>query len=121
MSWVSRFYRRTGWVNLRWLDGTFRVALGGACHFGTGAKHWHVSSHGRCRDSRGRLTLGILDPTGYRKVNIFGNDFFVHRVVAFAFWGLPEKGSAWQVHHIDGDKCNNGADNLTYVTHSENC
>lgn len=120
MAWVSRLHFRTWSLNLRWLGETFPVALGQACHFSTVERCWHVSSHGRCRDTRGRLTLGSLHPMGYRCVRICGQRFLVHRVVAFAFLGPPTQESAWQVHHRDGDRLNNKLENLTYVTNSEN-
>ena len=120
MAWVSRLHFRIRSLNLPWLDETFRVALGQACHFSTVERCWHVSSHGRCRDSIGRLTLGTLHPMGYRRVCIFGHFFLVHRVVAITFLGPPTDLSAWQVHHRDGDRQNNRLDNLMYVTHSEN-
>ena len=81
---------------------------------------WLVSSLGRCRDSRGRLTCGTLHATGYRLARIHGHGFAVHRVVAFAFLGPPAELSAWYVHHCDGDATNNRLDNLMYVTHSQN-
>nr|WP_024308522.1 HNH endonuclease [Pseudomonas sp. P818] len=42
----------------------------------------------------------------------------VHRVVAAAFIPNPEHKS--DVNHKDGDKANNHADNLEWMTHSEN-
>lgn len=42
----------------------------------------------------------------------------VHRVVAMAFHDNPENKPC--VDHIDGDRTNNHADNLRWVTHTEN-
>lgn len=41
----------------------------------------------------------------------------VHRVVATAF--IPNPENKPQVHHIDGDRANNAADNLVWVTRAE--
>ena len=48
----------------------------------------------------------------------------VHRAVAEAFIEKPkdwEDSTLWTVNHIDGNKENNHADNLEWVTHSINC
>lgn len=57
---------------------------------------------------RGGYLSIVLDRTGY----------FVHRLVAKAFVP-PVKGKTF-VNHKDGDKLNNVADNLEWVTHAEN-
>lgn len=42
----------------------------------------------------------------------------MHRLVAFAFIGVPPSG--YIVHHKDGNKLNNVLENLVYITYSEN-
>ena len=84
------------------------------------SKGWQVSSSGRCCSSHGIISSGFLHPTGYRRVNICGTNWPVHRVVMLAFNGPPQNAQAWQVHHKDGDKANNRLDNLGYVTRSQN-
>ena len=80
---------------------------------------WQVSSFGRCRDTRGKITTGW--PTaGYRRVEILGHKTLVHRLVAHAFLGPPPSKAASQVNHIDGNRSNNRKDNLEWVSHSEN-
>lgn len=47
-----------------------------------------------------------------------GKQFLVHRLVATAFLGAPEEGQ--EVNHKNGDKHDNSAKNLEWVTRSEN-
>ena len=82
-------------------------------------KCWQISSHGRCRNLHGIVSTGYLRPCGYHKVNIRGQQFYVHRLVAVAFLGSPDP-LAWQVHHKDSNKSNNHVDNLEYVTPAQN-
>ena len=81
---------------------------------------WQVSSHGRVCNTRGAISYGHLQQTGYRKVQMAGNHFYVHRLVALAFLGPPPDELTWQVHHRDSDKANNSLDNLEYVSPSQN-
>ena len=43
----------------------------------------------------------------------------VHKLVALKYLGYPES-MGYEVNHIDGDRGNNHASNLEWVTHSEN-
>ena len=55
---------------------------------------------------------------GYKNVRLHGKTHSIHRLVAMAFCDNSEgKGC---VNHIDGNKHNNHADNLEWVTASEN-
>jgi hypothetical protein len=74
------------------------------------------------------VSLGgkILRPglrRGYKEVTLCSGGerqrFLVHRLVVMAFIGPPPKGLT-QVNHKDGDKQNNWAGNLEWVTPSEN-
>ena len=87
---------------------------------GTERKTWMVSNYGRLRRLHGGLTHGSLHNSGYRRVRILGEGFYVHRVVLLTFRGPPPSSSAWQVHHRDGDPSNNRVENLTYVTNAQN-
>jgi hypothetical protein len=56
---------------------------------------------------------------GYKRINFRGKTFYQHRLLAYAFLGLPEK-SELEVNHIDGNKSNNSLENLELVTRLEN-
>ena len=116
-----------------WIHWT--VALGLLCCFALDAwthvttfsktpvktlKCWQVSNYGRYRNMHGTITYGSPKRSGYHKVRIEGQDYFVHRLVKFAFDGPPGNDLAWQVNHLDGIKSNNRLDNLDYATCSHN-
>lgn len=111
------------------IRGTLGQTFGLSSHFPSQAlrwicndlpRKWQVSSEGRCRDTRGRITLGCLYPTGYYFVKISGKQWLVHTLVKRAFHGPPPNTEANEVHHKDGDKANNKLTNLEYVTRSQN-
>ena len=107
--------RPAGQASLRlsqWLFGSFR--------FASTQQGWQVSSFGQCRDTRGVITLGHLEASGYRSINISQRNWFVHRVVKITFDGPSLCKQAWQVHHKDGNRANNRLDNLDYVTNTQN-
>mgnify|MGYP003443476493 CR=1 FL=1 len=54
---------------------------------------------------------------GYIRVSINGRSIPVHQLVAKAFHGHP---AGCEVNHIDGNKENNAASNLEWITHAEN-
>ena len=83
-------------------------------------KCWQVSNFGRCRNVCGTITYGSRKRSGYHKVKIEGQEYFVHRLIKFAFDGPPDNDLAWQVNHLDGNKSNNRLDNLDYATCSHN-
>lgn len=93
---------------------------------------YQVSNMGRVRahpdasiggSKPGRILFQSRDDRGYRQVflhyaPLLKRTVKVHRLVAEAFLGPRAEGM--QVNHIDGDKENNGAQNLEYVTNREN-
>ena len=54
---------------------------------------------------------------GYARVKLWKDHevryWFVHRLVAYAFWGSPSKGKD-QIRHLDGNRLNNRVENLAW-------
>ena len=81
-----------------------------------------------CRDGyvvnteTGHIIKPCKKKTGYFEVGLnYGGSvhyYTVHKLVAMYFVDKPD--GAEEVNHIDGDKSNNCADNLEWVTHNEN-
>ena len=87
------------------------------------SEHWEeyddvyeVSDCGRIR-RKGRLLSGSLHQDGYIFVTLHGKQMPLHRVIASTFCDGNQGG---EVNHIDGNKQNNFANNLEWVTRSEN-
>lgn len=83
-----------------------------------------VSSLGRIKSKHGKVSWGTFEKVGYCKVTITTRlrtrTELVHRLVAFAFKGPPPSRECSVVNHKDLNKLNNAADNLEYVSYSEN-
>jgi hypothetical protein len=84
-------------------------AGGGNVHPGSGVSVW----------PSGRVNATIYRSAGqYPKFRANGRTWLVHRVVAECF--IPNPDNKPYVNHKDGDKDNPAADNLEWVTRSEN-
>lgn len=64
------------------------------------------------------LNNKVVNSAGYLRISILGRKYFIHRIIAELFVPNPENKP--EVNHIDGNKMNNRADNLEWVTRSEN-
>lgn len=85
---------------------------------------YEVSNHGRVRNIlNGKLLPQHDNGVGYKKVHLWRNGIgetsvYVHRLVADTF--LVDRGLKTEVNHVDGNRSNNNAGNLEWVTSSEN-
>ena len=79
-----------------------------------------MSNLGRVRTAYGIVTEGSEHPSGYRLASVNGKPNKVRRLVAEAFLPPPPSEKHTEVMHIDGDPANSRADNLRWVTRSEN-
>lgn len=79
---------------------------------------YYISNRGRVLSTAqiktGRLIKHYLNDKGYARITLRNEngrkDFFVHRLVAEHF--LPDFDAFNEVHHRDGNRQNNNADNL---------
>lgn len=79
---------------------------------------YRVSSFGRIKDPRERVTYGTDSKCGYKIIGIRTVNIKVHKIVAETFITNPDNKPL--VNHIDGNKTNNCITNLEWATHSEN-
>lgn len=94
-----------------------------------GMEGYQASSLGRIKGKKGVILYQSKAPTtkGYYKnvhlsVNGWSKLLGVHRLVCLAFHPLPSDADTvtYEPNHIDGDKLNNRADNLEWMTRSQN-
>lgn len=84
--------------------------------------YYQISSLGRVRNAKtNNILTGDINNIGYKRVCLYTptkKRFFIHRLVAYHFCeGYSED---LVVNHKDGNKQNNCADNLEWITRSEN-
>ena len=70
------------------------------------------------KDTKEHLKIYYMG-AGYPCVRINKKNEYVHRIIAEMFCEKPA-GKRVEVDHIDGNKNNNCANNLRWITHSEN-
>lgn len=83
-----------------------------------------VSDQGRVKSllRDGRILKAVSDKKGYLRLRVTldreKKSYKIHRLVAEAF--IPNPNGKEQVNHINGDKTDNRAENLEWVTNREN-
>jgi hypothetical protein len=84
-------------------------------------EQYEVSNLGRIRNTKFRRILkATLNDHGYFSLEINAKQMRVHKLIAHAFCNKPDSELTLVVNHIDGIKTNNKAENLEYITHSDN-
>lgn len=80
--------------------------------------HGQVSNYGRVRSRKGKERKTFVSSSGYERVGFNGkHTITIHRLVALAFCEGHQEHLT--VNHKDGNKLNNTAWNLEWVTHSD--
>lgn len=85
-----------------------------------------ASNLGRIKSISNPKRIKILKPSisngGYQKIQLYKGGkcktLYVHRLIALTF--IPNPNNKEEVNHIDGNKFNNNANNLEWVSRSEN-
>lgn len=85
-----------------------------------GFENYEVSNLGNVRNTlTGRILSQSLNKAGgYYRVNLNRKHYYVHRLMALAFFDEDITGK--DINHIDGDHYNNILSNLEIVTRKEN-
>lgn len=108
-------YKGEEWAWVSGHEGAYEVSnLGNV----KSVERFVTDENGKTRHYMGRTLSKSNDSEGYPTVSVSGEKVRVHRLVADAFCKRPS-GKDF-VNHIDGNKQNNSAVNLEWVTSSEN-
>ena len=83
-----------------------------------GVEGYSISSYGRIKNHKGRVSEGFHKPESYTWVSVYPKQYQLHRLVAKVF--LPNFYGKPVVNHKDGNKQNNKLFNLEWSTYSEN-
>lgn len=116
------------WRDIKGYEGLYQVSNLGRVK---SLKRKYINQYGEFGEKEEFIKMQKLnafdksqkDTQGYFVVSLSNNDkgkwVRVHRLVAAAF--LPNPNNLPEVNHKDGNKQNNKADNLEWVTHAQNC
>lgn len=107
------------WKSIKKFDNEYEISNKGQIR----SKHKViVKSNGVCYTRVSKVLKPAISEDGYYKGSVCVNKkikpYKIHRLVAEAFCKGYKKGL--EVNHIDGNKLNNNANNLEWVTRSEN-
>lgn len=87
-----------------------------------GYENYLIDEEGNIYNTNTNKYLKGFEKDGYKYCGLFANkskrNYLVHRLVAQAF--IPNPDNLPYVNHIDGNKLNNNANNLEWVTQSQN-
>lgn len=80
-----------------------------------------ITKHGQVYSIKyKRFLKPSLNDNGYYRVSTKNKNYYIHRLVAFAFLNSPDDNSQTQVNHKNLNKLDNRADNLEWMSPSEN-
>lgn len=89
-----------------------------------GFENYKISNDGEVMNGEGKKLKPFKTNSGYLQIHLFkdGKRYkkYIHRLVAEYFVIRPRSILYNEVNHIDGNKKNNSANNLEWVTRSEN-